>query len=83
MKKIDVFKALALACIPFFLLGLLDPVIAFCLQKYTKKGLEKPGLLRFLGTSEEQRALAQDTARAFSGHAIQLLFQVRPLHIVF
>ena len=82
-SRSDVFKALVIACIPFFLLGLLDPLFAFCLQKLTKRGLEKTGLLRFLGSTEEQRALAQDTARAFSGHAIQLLFQVLPLHIVF
>jgi len=71
----DVFKALTLACIPFFLLGILDALFAFCVQKCAKKGLEKSGLIGFLGPIEEQRALAQDTARAFSGHAVQLLFQ--------
>ena len=75
----DVFKALTLACVPFFLLGLLDALFAFCLQKCAKKGLEKSGLLGFLGPTEEQRALAQDTARAFSGNALQLLFQVYSL----
>ena len=79
-SRSDVFKALALACVPFFLLGLLDALFAFCLQKCAKKGLEKTGLLRFLGPTEEQRALAQDTARAFSGHAVQLLFQVFSPH---
>ena len=78
----DVFKALAVACVPFFLLGLLDALLSFCLQKCAKKGLEKTGLLRFLGPTEEQRDLAQDTARAFSGHAVQLLFQVFSPHLV-
>ena len=86
-SRSDVFKALTLACIPFFLLrflvtllDLLGALLAFCMQKCAKKGLEKSGLLRFLGPTEEQRALAQDTARAFSGHAVQLLFQVFSPH---
>ena len=87
-SRSDVFKALTLACIPFFLLrflvtllDLLDALLAaFCMQKCAKKGLEKSGLLGFLGPTEEQRALAYDTVRAFSGNAIQLLFQVFSSH---
>ena len=82
-SRSDVFKALTLVCIPFFLLRLLEALLdllgalfAFCMQKCAKKGLEKSGLLGFLGPTEEQRALAYDTVRAFSGNAIQLLFQV-------
>ena len=74
--RCDVLKALGIACIPFSLLGLLDTFLAFVLQQCAKKGLEKTGLLWFLGPTEDQRALSVDTARAFSGHALQLLFQV-------
>ena len=83
-SRSDVFKA---ACIPFFLLhllvtlfDLLEALLAFCMQKCVKKGLEKSGLLGFLGPTEEQRALAYDTVRVFSGNAIQLLFQVFSSH---
>ena len=75
-NRCDVFKALGIACIPFSLLGLLDILLAFVLQQCAKKSLEKTGLLRFLGPTEDQRALSVDIARAFSGHALQLLFQV-------
>ena len=75
-SRSDVFKALGIACIPFFLLGLIDALLAFVLVQCAKKGLDKAGLLKFLGPRSEQRALGVDTARAFSGPAIQLLFQV-------
>ena len=72
----DVLKTVPLVCTPFFLLGFLDFFFSFLFQQCTKKGLEKAGLLWFLGSTEEQRALGLDTSRVFSGHAIQLLFQV-------
>ena len=83
-SRSDVFKALTLLCVPFFLLRLLEALLeflgAFCMQKCAKKGLEKSGLLGFLGPTEEQRALVYDTVHAFSGNAIQLLFQVFSPH---
>ena len=72
----DVLRTVPSVCTPFFLLGFLDFFFSFLFQQCTKKGLEKAGLLWFLGSTEEQRALGLDTSRAFSGHAIQLLFQV-------
>ena len=72
----DVLKTVPIVCTPFFLLGFLDFFLSFLFQQCTKKGLEKAGLLWFLGSTEDQRALGLDTSRAFSGHAIQLLFQV-------
>ena len=72
----DVLKTVPIVCTPFFLIGFLDFFLSFLFQQCTKKGLEKAGLLWFLGSTEEQRALGLDTSRAFSGHALQLLFQV-------
>ena len=72
----DAFKALGIACIPFFLFDFLDNLLTIVLRKCAKEGLEKTGLLRFLGPTKAQRSLGLNTARAFSGHALQLLFQV-------
>jgi len=72
----DVLKTVPIVCTPFFLLGFLDFFLSFLFQQCTKKGLEKAGLLWFLGSTEEQRALGLDTSRAFSGNALQLLFQL-------
>ena len=59
----DVLKTVPIVCTPFFLLGFLDFFLSFLFQQCTKKGLEKAGLLWFLGSTEEQRALGLDTSR--------------------
>jgi hypothetical protein len=75
-------RALLLAFVPFFLLEFLNSFLDFLFQQCLQKGLTRAKLLDFLGPTDKRRILAVDTARAFSGSAIQLVLQVSEGHLL-